>query len=417
MDWGVLFHDFFESDNLDRLIRDAGEMLSCPLLVVNDTFHIVASYVPAGFHDPAFDAALVRGEITYEAISMLSWDLMANPTAGVFQPVEDSPYARRFSCLMSSGVRVGYLICVDVHSDLASLPAVQFRRLEAILAKQLFCLERRGGAYGTTTEEVLAHLLDGNFSEPGAFYAQAMATHLAQYRPARLALINLGLYHSSNFRGDTLKTELNQLFSASHSFLYHGEVLLLLNRGHMLEAFSPLVQKYRLRAVISDCFADLYLLPQVYRIARDVMEYLLAHVAGPFFARTAQFRELMSLRQLAQRPDFIDPKIRELADYDRRHCTQFCLTLYTYIICHHSVQSTCTRLFTHRNTVLYRLRKLKEDFALPLDSPEDTMPLLLSCALVLLQSHQDQLFVRGFPLDAGASQPENGPGEPFPAIR
>lgn len=56
--------------------------------------------------------------------------------------------------------------------------------------------------------------------------------------------------------------------------------------------------------------------------------------------------------------------------------------------------------------MLYRLRKLKEEFDIAVDAPEDTLPLLLSSALVLLQSHQDQLFVHGFQLDAGAGRTE-----------
>lgn len=407
MDWEILLRDLFDSDGLEAMLTDAGAMLGCPMLVVDVTFHIVASYVPKGFHDAVFEAALARGEITYEAISALNWDLMPDPAAGVFQPVEDSAYVRRFSALNSGGTRVGYLICVDVDGDLASRPKADLQRLEAILAKQLFCLERRGGAYGTTAEEVLTHLLNGKFSGPGAFYTQAMATRLTQYRPGRLALINLGLYRSLNFRDDMLKRDLNAAFPDSHPFLYRDEVLLFLKDGHITEMLNRLSEQKRLRVVISEHFSDLYQLPQVYQSVQEVMQYLIVHTEGAFVARTGQFRDLMRLRRLAERPDFIDPQIAKLADHDDRHGTQFCLTLYMYCICHHSVQRTCARMFTHRNTILYRLRKLKEDFNLNLDEPDETMPLLLSSALALLRRHQDQLFVHGFPLRA-----ENADGPP-----
>lgn len=407
MDWELLMRDFFDSDSLTALLRDAGSMLRCPMLVVDVTFHIVASYMPDSFHDSVFEAALMRGEITYEAISALNWDLMSDPSAGVFQPVEDSDYIRRFSALNSSGMRVGYLICVDVNGDLSLRAEDDFRRIEAILAKQLFCLERRGNAYGTTAEEVLTHLLNGKFSGPGAFYTQAMTTQLAQYRPARLALINLGLYRSLNFRDDQLKRDLHIVCPGSYPFLYRDEVLLFLNDSQMEGELERLSKQRRLRVVITEKFSELYHLPQVYQSARDVMQYLIIHVEGDFIAKTSQFRNLMRLRRLAERQDFIDPNVAEIADHDARHGTQFCLTLYTYCICHHSVKQTCERMFTHRNTVLYRLRKMKEDFNLNLDEPDETMPLLLSSALALLQSHQDQLFVHGFPL--GAEDAEGTP--------
>ena len=201
-----------------------------------------------------------------------------------------------------------------------------------------------------------------------------------------------------NFRDDMLKHELQREFPQSPPFLYRDEVLLLLEEPEILEPLEALARQNRLRVVVTDPFEDLYLLPQVYQAAQEVMQYLFTHREGAFVVQTGQCRNLMRLRQLAQRPDFIDPQIKEVAAYDERHGTQFCLTLYTYCICHHSIQQTCERLFTHRNTVLYRLRKLKEDFGLRLDDPEETMPLLVSSALALLQSHQDQLFVRDFSL-------------------
>lgn len=156
--------------------------------------------------------------------------------------------------------------------------------------------------------------------------------------------------------------------------------------------------------VLTEKFSDLYNLPQVYQAAQDVMRYLIIHVEGDFVAKTSQFRDLMRLQKLAEQPDLIDPYIVEIIEHDKRHGTQFCLTLYAYCICHHSVKQTCERLFTHRNTVLYRLQKLKEDFGLNLDDPDETMPLLLSSALVLLREHQDQLFVHGFPLQAQSGE-------------
>lgn len=301
-------------------------------------------------------------------------------------------------------MRVGYLICVDVNGDLSLRPADGFRRLESILAKQLSCLERRGSAYRTTAEEVLTHLLDGKFSGPGAFHTQAMATRLAHSPPARLALINLGLYRSLNFRDDMLKQDLHISFPESHPFLYHDEVLLFLTDGQITGELERLAKQRRLRVVLTEKFSDLYNLPQVYQAAQDVMRYLIIHVEGDFVAKTSQFRDLMRLQKLAEQPDLIDPYIVEIIEHDKRHGTQFCLTLYAYCICHHSVKQTCERLFTHRNTVLYRLQKLKEDFGLNLDDPDETMPLLLSSALVLLREHQDQLFVHGFPLQAQSGE-------------
>ena len=72
MDIKSLVDTFFETDNLKELLEQAGRMLDCPLLVVDDAFRIAASYWPNSFQDEVFFGALRRGEITYEAILAIS---------------------------------------------------------------------------------------------------------------------------------------------------------------------------------------------------------------------------------------------------------------------------------------------------------------------------------------------------------
>ena len=78
---------------------------------------------------------------------------------------------------------------------------------------------------------------------------------------------------------------------------------------------------------------------------------------------------------------------------------QWCLTLYTYISCGRSLRETSARLCTHRNTILYRIRKLKEDYDIPLDDPNLMMSLLVSSGLALLEQGYDAPFLPVLDLD------------------
>ena len=61
-------------------------------------------------------------------------------------------------------------------------------------------------------------------------------------------------------------------------------------------------------------------------------------------------------------------------------------TLYYYLISSRSLKKTCDALFTHRNTVLYRIRRIQEDFLIPLDDTVMHTELLLGTALLLFES-------------------------------
>ena len=396
-DLSMLYHDLLSSSRLDRLIADTGRLLDCPVLVADVSFHVLGSYLPEGFHDDIFEAAIKRKEITYEVLSYFDWERMADETGAIYSPVEDTPYIRRFSRLMTEGIKLGYLVFVDPKLKLKEVPAEDLRKIEAIIAKQLFCQERHDRFYGSSSEELLTRLLDGRFSGPSAFRAQVLTSSLSDFQSGKLAIIDLGLYHSRNFRDDTLKKELKQAFPKAEPFLYQDDVLLLLKESDDDLVLDQLQEKYGLRIVISEVFSDLYRIRVVYKALHKLKDHLLSHTNGSFTARFGQFRELMLLWRIMDRPELIDPRVRLLSAYDREHDSELCLTLYTYLCCHHSLQTTCEKLFTHKNTVLYRLRKIRDDMGIDIDEPEEILSLVLSCAIVLLkEEHRDQLFIHGF---------------------
>ena len=129
-DTAALMADFFAQDDLARLTADAGELLDCPLMVIDDAFRVVAHYAPLGFTDPLFDRAVQQGAITYEAGAIISRSPALSAGAPDYVEVADSTRRRRFAPLISAGVRLGYLVCVDIDGHLADIPAETFRTVE-----------------------------------------------------------------------------------------------------------------------------------------------------------------------------------------------------------------------------------------------------------------------------------------------
>ena len=50
-------------------------------------------------------------------------------------------------------------------------------------------------------------------------------------------------------------------------------------------------------------------------------------------------------------------------------------------------------MYTHRNTILYRIQKMKEKYGIPLEDPSQHAALLMSCALMLLAQDPDSLIL------------------------
>ena len=399
-DTAALMADFFAQDDLARLTVDAGELLDCPLMVIDDAFRVTAHYAPLGFTDPLFDRAVQQGAITYEAGTIISRSPALSAGAPDYVEVADSTRRRRFAPLISAGLRLGYLVCVDIDGHLADIPAETFRTVKTVLAKQLFVEASRQDKPFGTAEEILMHLLDGGFPSAAYFRLQASSTYLADFHPAAFALIDLAAYHALYLGKSQLKDELTYRFYASHPFLYRGDVILFLHEGYDPAGFDALVEEFHLKVVISEPITDLYGLPALYRTAREALAVIAdAGFRGGSVYHVEQLRTLLMLTAARRYRSLILPQVKALAACDREKGSQYCETLYHYLTCGRSLKDTCAALFTHRNTVLYRIHKMREDFAVPLDDPAAHTALLLSTALTLLDSKGAELFIDDPPGD------------------
>ena len=391
----TLLEQFFAQDDLGKLTVSTGELLGCPLLVLDDTFHVAAHYLPLGFSDALFETAVRRGEISYEAGAIISENAMLTAGWADYVQLADSPYQRRFAPLVSAGVRLGCLICVDTDGHLEKILPQTWELVEHILSKQMFVEASHQDKLFETAEDILMHLLDGGFSSAAHFQLQASGTYLADFHPRAFALIDLETYHSAYMGKRHLKEELEAQIPDSHPFLYKGDVFLFLHREGDGGIFSELAEEFQLKILISAPIDDLFTLPQLYRTAREALELMKdARFHGESVCSAQQLRTPLLLKNLEGRGDLVSPELRRLAVHDREKGTQYCETLYHYLTCCHSLIKTSNALYTHRNTVLYRIRRLQEDFLIPLEEPSQHADLLLGVSLILFDTKGPDFFLR-----------------------
>lgn len=81
---------------------------------------------------------------------------------------------------------------------------------------------------------------------------------------------------------------------------------------------------------------------------------------------------------------FAEARLGTLRTYDAKHHTALSDTLHAYLLTGGSPAKTAARTFTHRNTIGYRLQKIKELTECELQTEEERLPFLLAYAIVSL---------------------------------
>lgn len=150
------------------------------------------------------------------------------------------------------------------------------------------------------------------------------------------------------------------------------------------ESLEVFLEKHRCIAGMSDSFKATDCSGVHFRQAKEALACLVCRPqsqAGPLFARFGDcFTESLvrTLRDEGLADDFSDSRISALAAHDQSSGTEYVRTLEMYLKCERRLNETASRLYVHRNTLLYRIGRIKDMLDCDLENPETRLRLLFS---------------------------------------
>ncbi len=396
MDRQTLTDIFIDSPTLSELIKNIGGLFGAPILVTDDAFMILSSFTPDTVpHSREFKTALNHSELPFDLSSIIS-SRTENGSAAPFE-CEYNGKTLRISTLFYNGASLGNIILVYPDPEFEKPDDDILSFADSIVSKQMYGeYGKDSGSSSGTAEQVLRELIDGEFSDRRKFELRAQSTYLSGFNPERFALCAFSDgTASSDIGSERIMQNLNSFFHGSHPFIYKGNLIIFLHKEHGISKLCRFSEEYGLKTVISEKIQDLFTLPQMYAFTQKALNYLLSHGHYESFTEQCErYSLIILLKELEQNGFPMDPGVKKLYLADKDAGTELCLTLYTYISCRHSLKETCEKLFTHRNTVLYRIRKIKDEYIPDFDVPENSFYILLSTALTLTKLGNDDLFIQ-----------------------
>lgn len=93
------------------------------------------------------------------------------------------------------------------------------------------------------------------------------------------------------------------------------------------------------------------------------------------------YQLILSLSEREKLLTFCDRTLGALEDYDGKNSGELIKTLEAFFACHGNLSETAVMLYVHRNTLLYRVQRIKDIASIDLDRPE--MRLALHLALTI----------------------------------
>ena len=361
---------FLQTNDLDRLVDTAARVLGNPLVLCDTSYHFIARSDPGQVRDSTWLAGMKRGGWSYELVSRVSGlepDYTgAEHRSWILEGISEN--RRRLGALCMDGVHVGYYLVLEEQNAFEQVEEECWRMVAAVLTKAVLAQRpgRRSG--GRDGESVMLDLLGRGFDSRSIFAERAGRSGLARTGRWRVLCIPEPSREESVRR--QLRSEVGRCLPLSWQVWYEDCLVILADFDSGLytpQTLEPLLTQGGLRAGHSDEFADPYLLRRYYGQARAAARLGAAFEDGRTMVPYEDYRvyhlfDSLEGEELFAR--FATETVRSIREYDESNGTDFLDTLYHYLGSGCSAQKAAAGMYVHRNTVVYRVGRMRELFGL-----------------------------------------------------
>lgn len=144
---------------------------------------------------------------------------------------------------------------------------------------------------------------------------------------------------------------------------------------------------------ISDPFKDLYQFTTYLSQAQTALrlrQFVSPDTYVSFYEKCKPYHmfEYFKTEELLQ---FCHQRVLNLNYYDEQNKTNYIKTLRTYLYFQKSIQQTANHLYVHRNTINYRIQKIKEIMEIDFNHYELDAHMLWSCEIIQFINYRNQI--------------------------
>ena len=384
------------NQGLQAIIDTAYNILQNPIIVVDSSYKILAMY-----QDPNVSGDRTDLEEQRSLGYMLPDNIEAMNRAKLYEQTRIARYPTYNKDPLAShgwitaliyihGIEVGQIGVMDSTHNFTEVDFELIDFLCKIVSLELQKSDFYRTNQGLMHSYFLSDLLDNKVQDSSAIKQRMMNLGWKLTSNLHIMLIS---DHARNFfdgKAQLITSQLHRLFPSSRWVIYHGQIVFLLS-SDTPRTFSESEELYHyleinhLTASISNSFDNILDIRKYYLQAAKAESFgRRFHPHVPIHLYSDYMFHHMGEIVAKEYPlvDFYHPGIVAIRDYDRVHHTNFLETLKLYLIHIDNPTAIANELFIHKNTVFYRISKIKEQFHLNLDDGDERFKIHLTIKLM-----------------------------------
>lgn len=381
----------YQNSGLQTLLERASEMIPTTMVLVNAGFKHMASVYSESVHDRTADELKGNGYQTFETIQIIQSEkiLCSHHNGSFVEYISSGDQNYTYVHLIRHQNNLVARLCVIMNGPNRN---GCYRDLSEILASYVseYLLSNQGLDYGRNAAfgSLVADLIEQRLTDQQELNQRLKQIQLAIRHYYQIMLISFdGIQQNHDIPWNYVINQLSYIFPFSNITTYKGDILLLIRkikRGTHLDfnesQLIELLNNYKGYAAIGNASEHLTSLPPTYFQVKEALrlgsvmhpenrilyyeEYSMFHMVE--LAAASSFDKLGS-RNLVH---LCNNEFIAILIYDQKNGTNFADELFTYLMNERNTAGTARSLYVHRNTMLYKIRKMESIIGSSLENPE-----------------------------------------------
>lgn len=380
-----LMKTILEDDPIQTVADKCEKVLQNPVAVMDSSFKLLAWTKDSAIKDDYWVEIIENGYPTLATITAIQkangYKSFLQPC--IIEPVNNSNVRKILIRLQSGKSNLGYLAVLEETHIFTDYDLELVNLISKIMSKLLSYQNTEtnkcdNDRYEQLVIDILEH---GQISEN---QINKRLPYLKWNFSDKYYLLTIDITEQENF--DTLscyfKNAVRKLYPCCNLLIYNQQILIIDGLGTELPApdedylkpLKELLVKSGLRGGISNTFNSILQLEMYYKqslLAIELGETVEKHGTPLFYYRS--YSLLYMIRVCSRHEDlkfFCHPAVIQLYEYDQSKGTHYIETLEAFLKYNKNSYAAADAIYIHRNTMVYRINKIKEITGLNLEEHE-----------------------------------------------
>lgn len=392
----MLINAFFEEKGLQYIADIAYQVFGNPIYIVDNSYKYLA--VSSGIvADNVFASDENRaGYISTQGIEFIKSSKLDDKIRNQKSPVYfHNPLHKKgmmADAITINNIEVGHVMLYELDKPFNEFDSILLHRTSRIISMELqknsFITSNKGLMYSY----FLADLIDNPNINYASVKERISVLGYDLKDDQYMLVIPSHSYHNANIRLDIIVEQLHKILHNSIYVIYQNTIAILISRSrkdgiseYELNRLVEFLKANNLTAGMSNFFTDLKHTKKFYHQALKSVELGLKLGIQSVIHRYSDYYIYHLFEMCEKKEDihfFIHPGIIKLLQYDKKHGTDFVNTLREYLETPGQPAQTAKRLHIHKNTLLYRMDKIRSIMNCKIDSGDEYMSFGLSIKIM-----------------------------------